>query len=145
MHRGLKLFLVDDDDNDVALFRTAMAKARLPMSLHAVENGQQAIDALKHGHASDSGPDLIILDLRMPLRDGFEFLTWRQTSRFADVPVVVFTGLGDSSERERALRLGANLVLEKPLKFKELVEVVRMIGGFTAEHRKPAECPAGID
>ena len=134
MNRGPRLLLVDDDDNDLTLFRAAVAKAGLPITFEGVSNGQQAIEHLKHLRKPDGTPDVIVLDLRMPLKDGFDFLTWRKSSRFASVPVVVLTGLGDLRERERALACGANLVLEKPLKFRELVEVVRSIGTITFDN-----------
>jgi DNA-binding response OmpR family regulator len=136
MNLGPRLLLVDDDDNDLTLFRAAVAKAGLPMTVDGVTNGQQAIDHLDHVPLTDHGPDVIVLDLRMPLKNGLDFLTWRKCSRFASVPVVVFTGLADLSEQGRALAYGANLVLEKPLRFRELVEVVRSIGSITFEAGK---------
>jgi DNA-binding response OmpR family regulator len=131
-----RLLLVDDDDNDLTLFKAAADKAGLPMTLKGVSNGQQAIDHLEQIRRTEQSPDVIVLDLRMPLKNGLDFLTWRKSSRFASVPVVVLTGLRDLNERELALASGANLVLEKPLKFRELVEVVRSIGSITLESRK---------
>jgi DNA-binding response OmpR family regulator len=140
MNRGPRLLLVDDDDNDLTLFRAAVAKAGLPMSLAGVSNAQLAIDHLEHVRQPDLAPNVIVLDLRMPLKDGFDFLTWRKSSRFASVPVVILTGLGDLNERARALAFGANLVLEKPLKFRELVEVVRSIASISFESGKRTDC-----
>jgi DNA-binding response OmpR family regulator len=128
MTHGPRLLLVDDDDNDLTLFKAAAAKARLPMTLEGVNNGQQAIEYLEQVDTAALAPDAIILDLHMPLKSGLEFLAWRKSSRFASVPVVVLTGLEDLNERQRAVACGANLVLEKPLKFEELVELVRSIG-----------------
>ncbi len=137
MTHGLRLLLVDDDDNDLTLFRAAVAKARLPITVVGVSDGQQAIDYLDQQRHSGVLPDVIVLDLRMPLKSGLDFLAWRKSSPFASVPVVVLTGLEDLNEQERALACGANLVLEKPLKFQELVELVRSIGTITFESATP--------
>ena len=128
MKPGLQLLLVDDNPNDLILFRTAVSKTGLPITVLAQENVQQAIEYLERLVERDACPDIVVLDLRMPRKDGFDFLSWHRASRFASVPVVVFTGLGDRREKTRALTSGASLVLEKPLKFGELVEVVRTIG-----------------
>jgi CheY-like chemotaxis protein len=128
MTHGPRLLLVDDDDNDLTLFKAAVGKTCLPMTIEGVNNGQEAIEFLEKVQAPARAPDAIILDLHMPLKSGVDFLTWRKSSRFASVPVVVLTGLEDLNERQRAVASGANLVLEKPLKFAELVELVRSIG-----------------
>ncbi|HTL57806.1 MAG TPA: response regulator [Candidatus Limnocylindrales bacterium] len=130
MERGLQLLLVDDDTNDLVLFRTAVSKADLAITVRGEENGQHAIDYLNRLVDRRHWPDVIVLDLLMPRKDGFDFLTWHRTSQFASVPVVVFTGLGDQRERERGLASGASLVLEKPLRFRQLVEVVRTIASL---------------
>ena len=138
MNPGLRLLLVDDDDNDLTLFKAAVAKTRLPIEVEGVSNGQQAINRLERVRGDEPGPDVIILDLHMPLKNGLEFLAWRKSSCYAAVPVVVFTGVGDMKERASALASGANLVLEKPLAFRELVEVVRGIGSITFESSSAA-------
>jgi DNA-binding response OmpR family regulator len=140
MTHGLRLLLVDDDDNDLTLFKTAVAKAGLPMKLEGLNNGQQAIEYLAQVRTPERTPDVIILDLHMPLKSGLDFLAWRKSSRFASVPVVVLTGLDDLNERQRAVASGANLVLEKPLQFGELVELVRSIGTITFEPKKSRSC-----
>ena len=128
MQPGSLILLVDDNDNDLALFKAAVSKAGLDLTLVGTGNGQQAIDYLQRVRDSDRRPNIIVLDLRMPLKDGFDFLAWHKSSRYASIPVVVFTGWGDRTERQRALSSGADLVLEKPLKFDQLVDVVRTIG-----------------
>lgn len=136
MTHGPRLLLVDDDDNDLTLFKAAVAKTGLTLMLDGVGNGQEAIEYLEQVQKADLGPDVIILDLHMPLKSGLDFLTWRKSSIFAGVPVVVLTGLEDLSERKRALASGANLVLDKPLRFRELVELVRTIGTIAAVTEK---------
>jgi len=140
MTPGLLLLLVDDDDNDLTLFRAAVGKANLPLMVDGVSNGQRAIEYLEDPAKTDRLPDIVILDLHMPLKNGLDFLHWRQSSPFARIPVIVFTGLEDLGERRRALACGANLVLEKPLKFQELVELVRNIGSISLDNEKVTSC-----
>ena len=136
-HQSPRLLLVDDDDNDLTLFKAAVTKAGLPMLLDGVTNGQQAIEYLERVQSAELGPDVIILDLHMPLKSGLDFLAWRKSSPFACVPVVVLTGLEDLGERKKALASGANLVLDKPLRFRELVDLVRSIGSIVSDTEKP--------
>src|SRR5215472_350480 len=107
MTHGPRLLLVDDDDNDLTLFKAAVAKACLSMTLEGVNNGQEAIEYLEHVQSPALTPDVIILDLHMPLKSGVDFLAWRKSSRFASVPVVVLTGLEDLNERQKAVASGA--------------------------------------
>jgi|SRR5215813_2473464 len=140
MTHAPRLLLVDDDDNDLTLFKAAAAKSALPMMLDGVGNGQQAIEYLEQVQTAELAPDVIILDLHMPLKSGLDFLVWRKSSAFSCIPVVVLTGLEDLSERQKALASGANLVLDKPLKFQELVELVRSIGTIVRDTEKEPSC-----
>ena len=142
MTPGPRLLLVEDDDNDLMLFRAAVAKAGLPLIVDGVSNGQKAIEYFEHLTKTEDIPDIVILDLHMPLKNGLDFLNWRKSSSFARVPVLVFTGLEDLSERRRALASGANLVLDKPLRFQDLVELVHTIGKITLDSAKETTCAA---
>ena len=98
--------------------------------------GQQAIDYLEaKGAYTDRSlhplPDVIVLDLVMPLVSGFDFLAWRQPSAvFSSIPVVVFSNSKDPHEAERVITLGANKHILKPADFDEWKRVVREIWDF---------------
>ncbi len=130
---GVTLLLVDNEPNDVDLFRIAIENSSLGVSLHTVEDGQQAIEYLEGQGAfadrwSHPLPDVILTDLHMPRKDGFELLRWLKGSpSLKGVPVVVFSGSFKLAEEQQAYRLGAKRFLVKPLSLVELERVVQTI------------------
>jgi CheY-like chemotaxis protein len=127
-----RILLVEDEKSDRAIFAHAVRSSSIPASLQMVVNGQDAIDYLegKGSYADRSNypmPDLIVLDLRMPIVDGFEFLEWRSTSPFSTIPVIVFEGSGRPEDHERAAGLGAALTLTKPSRFDAFCTVVHSL------------------
>jgi len=139
MKTRLDILLVDDDDADVAFFDIAVDKTSLNISLHTLSSGQQAIDYLQgKGEYGDRSlhplPDAIVLDLRMPKMNGFDFLAWRKASALVSgIPVVVFSGLNAHDEVKRALELGATRHIVKPQDFEEWEKVVRDIWDFASQ------------
>jgi len=135
MARALRVLIVEDDEDDKVLFSLAVERSRAAVSVHAVRHGQEAIDYLEgcRGFSDRQKfpiPDLIVLDLKMPVLDGFDFLVWHSTSRFCSVPVIVLEGSGDQKEQERALKLGATLVLTKPAAPEQLQCFVEGLSAF---------------
>ncbi len=133
--RVLQVLLVEDEEADRHLFSLAIQYARAKLSLHTVSNGREAIEYLegKKGFGDRKQfpiPDVIVLDLRMPLMDGFEFLKWRSASAFSGIAVIVFEDSGIQRDLQKALRLGATLALTKPVVLEQLEFIVREIGSF---------------
>jgi CheY-like chemotaxis protein len=109
--------LIVEDDADL---REMMAQLLTLEGFQAatVANGKEALDYLHNV----SRPHVILLDLMMPVMDGWEFRRHqRQEQQIKDVPVVVLSALDQSNARE----IGANAVLKKPLDFDRLLELVR--------------------
>lgn len=126
--------LVIEDARDQAILVGVAARQALPgLEVHIAEDGQQGIDFLS-GTAADAGPavtptpDLVILDLLMPVVDGFGVLEWIR-ERFGDAPfpVVVLTGSLNPEHESRARELGASDVFEKPQQLDVLGTTVRGI------------------
>ena len=126
--------LVIEDAQDQAILVGVAARNALPgLEVRIVEDGQQGIDFLS-GIAplvdppANPTPDLVILDLFMPVVDGFGVLEWVQ-SNLSDllIPIVVLTGSSDPDHEARARRLGAADVFEKPKDLDGLGETVRSI------------------
>jgi CheY-like chemotaxis protein len=98
--------------------------------------GEQAIHYLEgKGIYEDRSmhplPDVLVLDLKMPRVDGFAFLAWRRDSpAISMIPVMIFSGLEDKEEIERALALGASHFLAKPHNFQGYKEVVQAVWEF---------------
>jgi two-component system response regulator len=148
MEVGVDILLVDDDEIDLRLFARVVEKSGLAIRLRTLTEGKQAIDYLEaKGRYSDRLlyplPDVVVLDLRMPQVNGFDFLAWRKASvLFSAIPVIVFSGSKDQNEIRRVFELGANKHIIKPQQFQGWQEVVREIWSFAAERMKLLSCKA---
>ena len=128
------VLLVEDSHADVLLVRRAFAKAQLAARLETVADGDAAVAYLGGAAPYDSRdayplPDLVLLDLKLPRRSGFEVLEWiRREPRIRRLPVVILTSSRHDTDVMRAYDLGANSYLVKPVDFEPLVEVVKAVG-----------------
>jgi CheY-like chemotaxis protein len=127
------ILLVEDDSNDVLLIQRAFRKASLPNPLQIVEDGEAAILYLK-GEESFADrdryplPRLILLDLKLPRKSGFEVLVWlRQQPKFYGLPVVVLTSSKENNDIQQAYLLGANSYLVKPVGFDSLLDMIKTL------------------
>jgi CheY-like chemotaxis protein len=124
---------VEDDPNDVVLFRHAWQKIGLAGNLRVVGDGDEAVAYLTGAQASGKEamhpfPSLILLDLKMPRVNGFEVLAWlRRDEKLRRVPVVVLSSSNHEADISRAYDAGANSFLVKPVDFNRLVELVKSI------------------
>src|SRR6266851_5924353 len=106
METRLYILLVDDDHADLAVFGMAVDKTDLDIWLQPLTTGQQAIDYLEaKGVYADRSlhplPDVVVVDLKMPQVNGFDFLAWRKASLlFASIPVVVLSGSKNPAEAQ---------------------------------------------
>lgn len=127
------ILLVEDDPNDVLLIRRAFRKIGSEAPLNVVEDGERAVAWLDgQGELADRDrhpqPDLLLLDLKLPRLSGFEVLEWlRGQDGLRRLPVIVLTGSRETSDVNRALDLGANSYLVKPVGFDALLDIVRML------------------
>jgi two-component system response regulator len=125
---------VEDDENDAILFRKACERAGLPAELHRVEAADYAkAYLLGEGIYGDRVlyplPQIIVLDLKMPRMDGFDFLRWlRAEQKFAGIPVLVFSASISREDKSRAIAEGANSFFIKPASFDALVKMVEGFG-----------------
>lgn len=118
----LQILLVDDDATDRELFIDAMNMKEKKYGFTEASNGQEAIDYLK---ASDRLPDLVVLDLNMPVKDGRETLRdIRADKNLKSIPVCIFTTSSAHFDVLNAYEAGANLFLVKPLDFKQLIDMI---------------------
>ena len=130
------ILLVDDSPDDILTINHALKRARILNPVQTVSNAEDAMCYVKgEGLYSDRQafpfPALLLLDLKMPGRSGFEVLTWlKQNPRFRPAGVVILAGLNDLKDIRRAYELGANSFLTKPLQVEDLLNVVQGLPGL---------------
>ena len=125
------VLLVEDSKDDILLIQRAFEEAGLGFPLQVVRSAQEAKTYLR-GELLYSNrtqfplPALILLDLKMPGEDGFEFLEWvRREPGLSSIPVVALTASDQIKDVNRAYQLGANSFLVKPQDFEDFVETSR--------------------
>jgi CheY-like chemotaxis protein len=127
------ILLAEDSESDVLLLKRAFDHAGVQVLLHAVQDGAEAIAYLegqgKYAQRSEFPlPDLLLLDLKMPLANGFEVIQWvRAQPRLSTLRIVVLTTSDQLVDIDRAHRLGANSFLVKPVSFSEFRETVQTL------------------
>ena len=147
MARSATILLVEDDPNDALVVRRAAQKTLLGIPLMLVANGEEAIHYLKgEGAYADRRaypfPDIVLLDLDMPLLNGFEVLRWmREQPRFKRLPVIVLTGSIEDHDANLAYDAGANSYIVKPTDYDQLVETMRNLGDFWLSGAMLPEAP----
>lgn len=123
----IEVLLVDDDEGDIELTRHALSKDKLKINLHVCHDGDEALEFLKKQNefANIATPDLILLDLNMPKKDGRETLKEiKKDERFKHIPVIVLTASEAEADVMNAYEMGCNCFIPKPvsiLKFKNVL------------------------
>ncbi len=131
--RPVEILLVEDSPSDVELTIEALRDGKVANNLSTVEDGQQAMDFLhrRPGYERAPRPDLILLDLNLPRKDGREVLTeLKSDPDLKKIPVVVLTTSSSDRDILRAYELNANCYITKPVDFRQFLEVVRSIEHF---------------
>ena len=132
-HKLVEILLVEDSPADVLITREAFGQARLVNSLHVVEDGVQAMQFLhREGEfASSPRPDLVLLDLNLPRKNGREVLAEiKADHELKTIPVVVLTTSQAEQDVLEAYDLCANCYIVKPVGFENFVEAVQSIQQF---------------
>lgn len=130
------ILIAEDNEDHVILLRRALKKGAVLNPLFVVSDGEEAIAYLKgEGKFADRYeyplPGLLLLDLKMPKKDGFEVLEWiRQQPYLKRLRVVVLTTSDSPADIDRAYELGANSFIVKPLEKQQFLEVTNAIKGY---------------
>lgn len=130
------ILLVEDNPKDIILIKRAIRKANLANPIQVADNGEKAVHYLAgEGEYEDREcypiPILILLDLKLPRKSGFEVLTWlREQPNLKRLPVVILTSSNQTIDINLAYDLGVNSYLVKPVAFDALVEMVQSLGMY---------------
>ncbi|GIH27890.1 two-component system response regulator [Acrocarpospora phusangensis] len=131
--RWIDVLLVEDDPGDVLLTQEAFEHNKVRNKLHVVNDGEQALAFLRReGDYTDvPRPDLVLLDLNLPRKDGREVLEEiKDDPELRSIPVVVLTTSEAEEDILRSYRLHANAYVSKPVDFDQFIRVVRQIDDF---------------
>ena len=138
------VLIAEDNENDIAMLQRAFRQASITAPIQYVFNGEQTISYLKgEGRFARREefplPDLLLLDLKMPRKSGFEVLEWLRTQpSLSHLRVVVLTTSAELRDVNRAYALGAASFLTKPLDFVEFKDTIQaMYNYWSAFNRKP--------
>ena len=126
--RLAEILLVEDNENDVILTREGFRAARLAVNIHHVENGEECLAFLRKEppYADAPTPDLILLDLNMPVMDGRETLEHLVADgRFNHLPVVILTTSADEGDIIKMYKLRCSSYVVKPVDFTKFLQVIR--------------------
>ena len=131
--RPIEILLVEDSSTDVMLAEEALEAAKMRNNLHVVKDGVEAMAFLrKEGkYANMPRPDLMLLDLNMPRKDGREVLSEvKADDNLKTIPVVVLTTSPAQEDVLKAYGLHANCYISKPVDFEQFMNVVQAIDQF---------------
>jgi two-component system, chemotaxis family, response regulator Rcp1 len=129
----IQILLVEDSPSDVELTVEAMREAKVANELHVVVDGVDAMNFLRREgqHTKAPRPDLVLLDLNLPRKDGKEVLAEIQADPLLrPIPVAVLTTSKAESDILRSYQLGANCFITKPVGLPEFLEVIQAIEEF---------------
>ncbi|HIJ62851.1 MAG TPA: response regulator [Rhodospirillaceae bacterium] len=127
------ILIVDDDPGDVELIKLALQEARLLCTASVANNGEEAMAFLRQQppYADQPVPDLVLLDLNMPRKNGKEVLAeMKDDLGLSTIPVVVLTTSDTERDVVASYQLGAAGYVVKPVDIDELINIIRGIGNY---------------
>lgn len=131
--RPAEILLVEDNKDDVILTQEGFERAKLRVNLHHVEDGEQCMAFLrKEGEYGDAPtPDLILLDLNLPVMDGREVLAELvKDNSLNHLPVIILTTSDDEYDVMKMYKLRCNAYITKPIDFDKFLSVIQGIADF---------------
>ena len=129
----IDILLVEDNPGDVRLAQEALKESKVRNRLHIVNDGMAATDFLfkRNDYKDAPRPDLIILDLNLPKKDGREVLAEiKADENLKRIPIVIFTTSKAEADILKTYNLHANCYITKPLNFDKFMEVIKSIEDF---------------
>lgn len=129
----VEILLVEDNPGDVRLTQETLKDSKIYNRLHVVTDGVEALAFLRRegDYANQPRPDLILLDLNLPRKDGREVLEEiKADASLRRIPVVILTTSDDERDILKSYNLHANCYITKPVRLSEFAEIVRSIETF---------------
>ena len=128
MAKAGSILLVEDDDVDILSITRALKELQVPQEIVIRTNGNQALSYL---YDTPSLPQLVLLDLNMPLMNGFEFLyELRKEDHLRDLPVVVLSTSGSKEDIDTSFQLGVEQYFVKPIGYREYLNIFSQLSNY---------------
>jgi CheY-like chemotaxis protein len=144
VNEGQTLLMVDDGENDLFFLRKAFAMADCRLLLQEARNGEEAISYLNgenrfYDRNKFPLPIVMLLDLNMPKKNGFDVLTWvRSELKLKPLAIIILTSSMRNEDLEHAFELGATSFLVKPSSLEELSDMMRCLCAWIQINHFPA-------
>ncbi len=139
-HQAVTILLVEDDAGHARLIEKNLRRAGVSNGIIHLDNGQKAVDFLFAEEIANHLPLLILLDLNMPVLDGYQVLSRiKADERTKCVPVVMLTTTDNPQEIARCYELGCNIYVTKPVEYEQFSEAIRNLGLFLSIVKVPDE------
>lgn len=121
-----EILLIDDDADDVDLFREALNEVASSISCNSAKNGLKALEFLLS--TKSTVPDLILLDINMPEMNGWQCLAeLKSNSLLKEIPVLMYSTSATKMDAEKAQKLGASGIHQKPERFEDLKKLLKSL------------------
>ena len=144
--KSFVILMIDDDEEDFSLVKEALVSKRLKVDLYWAQDGDEAMNFLfRRGEYADvPTPNLILLDLNMPGKNGFEVLRDLKAHKdLRKIPVVILTSSRDEKSVSRGYNTGANSFMLKPLTFDEMANAMQSLCEYWFALVQLPKSPAG--
>jgi CheY-like chemotaxis protein len=120
-----KILLIDDDDDDQEIFLAALSEIDISVKCTIANNGREALEMLNH---STINPDIIFLDLNMPVMNGQQFLLEiKRTKKLKEIPVIILSTTSHKATIELIMDMGAQQFFSKPDSFEDLIDILKSV------------------
>lgn len=140
--RQSTILIVDDDENDIFFVKRAFTEIDVHCTFHILKNGQEVVHYLEGRSPYESRekfplPMMILMDLKMPVMDGFEVLAWvRARPGIKVIPTIIFSSSDLPADITRAYELGANSFMTKSITYDGLLLKLQTLSKYWLEHCK---------
>ena len=133
--QDVTILLVEDDPGHTRLIEKNLRRANIKNEIAFATNGQEALDYLfcegEYVNSKHTSHLLVMLDLNMPVLDGYQVLErMKKDERTKRIPVVILTTTDDPREVRRCYELGCNVYITKPVDYEQFCEAIRKLGLF---------------
>ena len=131
MHNNYQILVVDDDHDDHLIMFDYFKDAGIETKVTFVDNGKKAIEYLESINDEQNLPRLVIMDLNMPIQNGTQtLLQMKESSRFRNIPVIIFSTSENDTEKRKCLSFGAMDYMVKPVTYAEGQALIQKFSSF---------------